>query len=401
MSNHITKVRMKVCTAAVITIFAMIAVPSSAEGAAEKSTPEWNVSLGYTADYWRNFAGGLRTDDVFIGLTALGVDWKSASGGLRSKVQVIHSNGNSFAEIVGETNVISNIEADRATRLLEAWLEYAPEDDDRSVKLGLYDLNSEFDVSEVGGALINSTFGIGVDFAQSGVSGPAIFPWGGLAVRGRWRFDDRWMLQSALIDGAPADPNSPRKFASVDIDSDQGALWVTELEHRTALWRAVVGHWRYSTKFEEFDGLADGSSKKSRQNSGTYGLIEGPIRQFDDRRLLAVLRLGKANPQFNGIDSTIQAALVLERPWLRREGEHIAMGVAYARNGRPARRLAIAAGEALLDKETTVEVSWRVPVSERIALQPDLQYVINPGSSPDVDDALAVGLRVEFDLTIR
>jgi porin len=116
---------------------------------------------------------------------------------------------------------------------------------------------------------------------------------------------------------------------------------------------------------------------------------------------LAVLRLGKANPQFNGIDSTIQAALVLERPWLRREGEHIAMGVAYARNGRPARRLAIAAGEALLDKETTVEVSWRVPVSERIALQPDLQYVINPGSSSDVDDALAVGLRVEFDLTIR
>jgi len=401
MSNHITKIFMRVCTAAVITICTMAAEPLSAGNPAEKAAPEWDVSLGYTADYWRNLEGGLRTDDVFIGLAALDIGWKSASGDLRSKVQVIHSNGNSFAEIVGETNLISNIEADRATRLLEAWLEYAPNDGDRSVKLGLYDLNSEFDVSEVGGALINSTFGIGIDLAQSGVSGPAIFPWGGFAIRGRWRFDDRWMLQSALIDGAPADPDSPRKFASFDLDSDQGALWIAELEHRAAQWRAVIGHWRYSARFDEFDGLADGSSKKSRRNSGTYGLIEGPIRHFDDRRLLAVLRLGEANPQFNGIDSTIQAALVLERPWLRRDGEHVAMGVAYARNGGPARRLAAAAGDALLAKETIIEVSWRVPISERISLQPDLQYVIDPGSASDVDDAFAVGLRVEFDLTIR
>jgi carbohydrate-selective porin OprB len=112
-----------------------------------------------------------------------------------------------------------------------------------------------------------------------------------------------------------------------------------------------------------------------------------------------MLRIGAAEPKFNVIESTIQAALVLERPWLGREGEHVALGVAYAQNGSPARRRASVAGESLLAHESLVELSWRVPVTSRLVLQPDLHYIFNPGSRSGLKDAFALGLRVELDLT--
>jgi porin len=364
-----------------------------------ESAPSWSLSLGYTSDFWRNLEGGRDTGSTVLGNATLILDFEGEPGGLRSRVHVNHNNGKSFSEIVGDTHVISNIEADRTTRILEAWLEFAPSTEDRSIKAGLYDLNTEFDVSEVGGAFINSTFGIGIDAAQSGVIGPSIFPYTGFALRGRWRFDERWMLQGVIIDGVPNDPDSPRKLASLKLDSDEGALWVAELEHRTEQWRAVIGHWRYSSSFDSFDSLATDTPRSSRGNSGTYGFIEGPVWQSGERRLLAVLRLGAANPKFNVIGSTVQAALVLERPWLMREGEHLALGIAHARNGGPARRLAAFDGESLLSRESLVELTWRIPLSQRLVLQPDIQYVLNPGSAPGIDDALAVGLRLELDLS--
>jgi porin len=361
------------------------------------TAPSWQVALGYTADVWRNVDGGARKGDTVMGQAEFALDIE-AGGGLRSRVHVIHNNGKSFSEIVGDSFVVSNIEADRATRLLEAWMEYAPSSDRRGLKLGVYNLNSEFDVSEVGGALINSTFGIGVDAAQSGVSGPSIFPYTGLALRGRWGFDDRWMVQGVIIDAVPVDPDSPRRFTSLKIDSDEGALWAGELERRGDRWRTVIGHWRYTASFEEFDGVAAASGRSSR-NSGTYGLIEGPVWEAGDRRLLAMLRLGAAHPRYNVIGSTAQAALVLERPWLRREGEHFAIGLAHARNGRPARRLADSLGEPLTGSETVIEMTWRIPLAERLAIQPDVHYIRNPGSATGTRDAFATGLRIEIDLT--
>jgi len=38
----------------------------------------------------------------------------------------------------------------------------------------------------------------------------------------------------------------------------------------------------------------------------------------------------------------------------------------------------------------------RLPVTGQLTLQPDVQYIINPGLEPNSDHALAVGLRFEL-----
>jgi porin len=37
-----------------------------------------------------------------------------------------------------------------------------------------------------------------------------------------------------------------------------------------------------------------------------------------------------------------------------------------------------------------------VRVTEWLTVQPDVQYVVNPGTDPALDDALVVGLRFEI-----
>ncbi|MBM4234016.1 MAG: carbohydrate porin [Gammaproteobacteria bacterium] len=358
----------------------------------------WDVAVTYTSDLWRNTKGGIERDSAYLDSLSLTLDWQSPSNGLHSHLHVIHNNGKSLSEKVGDTHIVSNIEADRGTRFLEGWIEYGSVTNrDRSIKAGIYDLNSEFDASEVSSALINSTFGSGIDIAQSGVVGPSIFPYTGLALRGCWRINDSWLLKGAVIDGIPIDEDHPRRVTSLKLSSKEGALAIAELEHRVDKIRTVIGHWRYSARFDKLDVLAGGEGN-SRRNVGTYMFIEGPVKQSGDRRLLVMVRLGAANPQLNAIGSTAQAALVFERPFLNRDGEYLALGFAQARFGGPVRRLSFLAGEKRPTRESVIELTWRLPLSRRIFLQPDLQYVINPGSDQDTQDALAVGLRVEVGL---
>lgn len=53
------------------------------------------------------------------------------------------------------------------------------------MRIGLYDLNSEFDALDDAGLFINSAFGVGTDIGLTGVNGPSIFPVTSLAVRAR------------------------------------------------------------------------------------------------------------------------------------------------------------------------------------------------------------------------
>jgi len=43
--------------------------------------------------------------------------------------------------------------------------------------------------------------------------------------------------------------------------------------------------------------------------------------------------------------------------------------------------------------ETTLEATWSFNVNEHLSIQPDFQYVISPGGSPAIDDAIVAGSR--------
>lgn len=132
------------------------ATAQAADVSAQESpdSPAYSLEAVYTADAWRNAHGGLRTGGAYLDnldLT-LSVDGERAWGvrGLSAYAYLLRNNSARFSErYVGDAMTVSNIDAPEATRLYEAWMEWAmgtarP----LSLRFGLYDLNSEFDTSD-------------------------------------------------------------------------------------------------------------------------------------------------------------------------------------------------------------------------------------------------------------
>ena len=56
-------------------------------------------------------------------------------------------------------------------------------------------------------------------------------------------------------------------------------------------------------------------------------------------------------------------------------------------------------GESTDRTETNIELTWRARVNDWLTLQPDVQYVMNPGTNPAVRNAWVVGLRFNVEVT--
>jgi porin len=77
------------------------------------------------------------------------------------------------------------------------------------------------------------------------------------------------------------------------------------------------------------------------------------------------------------------------------------MGLAAseARVGADYRAVRHRAGLPAERYERNVELTWRVPLGAHLVLQPDLQYIVNPGADRRIQDAWVVGLRMELSVT--
>jgi porin len=361
-------------------------------------TPPLLIEAAYTGEGWRNVSGGARRDGTYIDnidVVAM-LDAERAWGwtGTTLLVSGLHNNRPTLSDrIVGDIQAVSNIDTDGATRLYEAWVERAFEVG--AIKLGLIDLNSELDVNETGALFINSSHGIGPDFSQIGENGPSIFPITGLGTVLRWDASERLQIRVAAFEGTVGDPTHPRR-TTVDLESDEGALLVGEITVRpTETNRTVVGVWRHTGRSSSF---TDEEVLHRDESLGVYALTEGELFSRDETSLTGFLRVGVADSDMHQISRYIGAGLVWSAPMLaaaERE-EQLGIAVASITNGNPYLRAQAEQDAAFERHETAIELTYRIQALPWLALQPDLQYIINPGTDPALDDAWVVGLRFEL-----
>jgi len=353
----------------------------------------------YTGELWRNTTGGLRTGWKFLGDLdiAMEVDGERALGldGVTLFANGLFIHGGSLSgQLLGDVQTASNIEATRQARLFELWVEktygavHGP-----SLRVGLYDLNSEFDSSEVSSLFINSSHGIGPQIAQTGLNGPSIFPATALGARVRWTPARTWNAQLAVLDGVPGHPDRP---ASNDLrlDRDDGLLIVTEVSRAGARRsRLALGAWSYTAKFDEIapESAAE-PIRRSRDNHGVYVVLEG----HSEQGLSAFLRGGTANGRLNAFDEYIGAGVVYTGLLDRRPEDQLGFAIASVANGREYLSMRRADGAEADARETTLELTYRFATHEWLTLQGVIQHIINPGMDPALDDATAVALRFEL-----
>lgn len=355
---------------------------------AEADAGPFLIETTYTAETIANVSGGLRRgaryldnlDIIFEADLVAAVGWEGAQLHLYG----LYNNGKSISALAGDAQAVSNIETGtRAFRLYEAWIDQKI-GSAASLRVGLYDLNSEFDALDAAGLFVGSAHGIGTDISQTGLNGPSIFPSTSLAARLEVKPAKDWVIRAAMLDGVPGNPDRPKR-TTVRLGKGNGALLIGEVDAPVAGGRLLFGHWRYTASFDTHDGGRDDG------NAGFYVRGEAPLLSDDDRELAAFFRLGTAGGRFNMFDRFASAGIKLAGFVPNRADDEIGLAVAAAFTSR-GYRLANGAG----DSEVVGELTYRAQLTPWFALQPNIQYVGNPGADPAISDALVVGLRGEM-----
>ncbi len=366
----------------------LIAVPGASYGENESISFE----AVYTSDLLRNASGGIAEGSAYLDnldLT-LEIDAEALWGlpGVEVFLYGLYNNGTSFSErYVGDAQVVSNIETgEQALRLYEAWVQFAA-GETTNFRFGLYDLNSEFDALEASQLFMGSAHGIGTEISQSGVNGPSIFPNTSLALRTHAQLNDTWHLLVGVLDGVPGDPDETDKTA-VQLSSRDGALVISELQRVRSSSRLLLGAWSYTSKTDSLSG--QGTTNDRRRNAGAYVRGEAVISESKGE-LMAFGRFGIADDNVNLFSRFYSGGLTWRSFMQNRPSDELGIAFAWAE----------ASGSAPVTaekREIAYELTYRMQVTDWFAVQPNIQYVQNPGLDPALDNALVVGARFEFQL---
>jgi len=310
--------------------------------------------------------------------------------------ELLWNHGSKPNRRIGTVQGVSNLEvAQNAARLYATWIEHEFKASGTSVLFGLYDLNSEFYATDASGLLIHPSFGIGIDFSQSGRNGPSIFPNLGLALRVKQPLADGLYLQGAVIDGVPGNPDHPGR-TTIHLSRDDGALFVGEFGWqqrgddgpKPGHWG--LGAWRYTQRTARID---DGSQLE--HNQGAYALAQGLLFDAERARTTGFVRAGIANRRVNAVDVGFDAGVLVEQPFGKDGPAALTAGVAIARFGQPQRQAQRDAGVDTAARETALEVGARWQLHPALALQPLLQRVWHVGGRTGAHETIA-GLRIEW-----
>ena len=319
-------------------------------------------------------------------------------------MMALGTHGDDPGEATGTVNAPSNLTANNAFRLFELWYEQAFFQDRIGVLVGLYAADSEFDVKDTAAVFLNGAFGTGLDFSETGRNGPSIFPITSVGVRVRAAVSEEITWRGAVLDGVPGDPNDSGATAIRFRDGD-GLLILNEVNYEPggfAFLRFGLGAWLYTGEFADVRDInANGTAVGRDGSEGIYGFAEGVIYsepQAPDQGLSGFLRVGKAEEDVNQIGAYYAAGLIYTGLVPGRNLDVLGLGVSVGVNGEKFRTAQKSAGTPVTNSETALELTYRAQILPWFSLQPVLQYYVDPGSDPQMDDIIGVGFRFSVNL---
>lgn len=382
-------------------LVATYALGLGAAHASEGQEPSaFTLSATYKADVASVLSGG-REGGVFLDNLDVEFDadlsralrWSGAT----AHIHLLNNSGAAPNDRAGTLQGIDNIEVARQRgRVFEAWVQQAFANDSASLRVGLYDLNSDFYVNEAAGLLLAPAFGIGSELAASGPNGPSIFPSTALAARLEWRPTEEIALRTAVINaraGVLGDPGS------VDLDFDDGALLIAE-----AAWQGPVslamGGWHYSEDQDDIRDVDGAGDPVQRHAQGAYLTAERRLFGADEdaRRTTAFARAGVSDGDTTPFIGGWQAGVLVEGVTPGRPNSAFSFGayqgVLSDKHRANERDLGIDADRA----ETSFEITYSDRLCKWLSVQPDLQYFPNPGADGARDPVWAGLVRFTVEL---
>lgn len=280
--------------------------------------------------------------------------------------------------LTGELQTLSNIEAYNNLTLYEFWYQHSFANGAVKLLVGLHDYNSTFYSLDSAGLFTLSSLGIGPEIAQVG---PSIFPTTAAAVHLTFTRGEQYFLIAAY-DGVPGDPQHPHGTHVVFNRSD-GVLTAAEWGFASEKnYKIALGGWQTTAEVE-----SPIDAKPSDNNYGYYLIGE----KYFSENLAAFFQYGYADSKKNQLDDYVGMGITYNELWIANDA--IGLGYAQVKNSDPY----LSVYPDVLAAERVVELTYAFPLTEKLHMQASLYHVEHPSMEPDVDNTLALGVRLYIE----
>jgi porin len=404
----------------------------------------YGISLGLTetSEILGNTSGGVREGFEYDGLTTATVqldtqrafNWR---GGLLNVSALDVHGRNLSADNLDTLQTASGIEADDGFRLWEAWYQQSFWQNQADVKIGQQSLDQEFMVSQNALLFVNTMFGWPMIPSADMLSGGPAYPLSSPGIRLRAQPTGPWSFLAGVFDDNPSGigPTSDQDSQRLDRNGtnfrvNDNPLMIAEIQFsRPALGDLEfvdqsilpgtykLGMWYDAGKFADqrfgTDGLSlatgNGIARLHRGNYSIYAVADQMLWREspqDEKSVSFFTRVMGAPGDRNLIDFSLNAGFNYREPFEHREDDVVGLGLGYAHVSNRASDLDRDTGTIAQNGETFVELTYQYAFAPWWSLQPDAQYVFNPGAgivdpndpsgTKRVENETVIGLRTNI-----
>jgi porin len=410
-------------------------------GGVRTKLADYGISFGLQeqTEVWGNLAGGIKQGTAYDGLTTadLCIDLDTA---LHWQGATIYAYGFQIwgpgptDDYVGALQLISSIEAKPSSKLYDLWFEQQLFDQKLAIRFGQEGLDDEFMAAPYDALFLNSSFTYPGLAALDLPSGGPAYPLAAPFARVLFAPTKEVTLISGVFTADPAPPGSGdpqlRDRHGTAFRLDDHALSITEvsyspasLEDRGLPGVYKIGMWIATGPFADPLLDTDGVSLANPATNGTplthagdyafYAIANQTLwhkPKTDGQRIGVFLNIMHAPDDRNLISLFITGGMNWQGPFPGRSNDVAGVALTYAGLSAAARRYSrdviyyTSLGAPYAQGEAIIEGTYLVQLTPWFSLQPDLQYVINPGAgipTPQAPTPLKNDLIVGMRMTVN
>ncbi len=361
-----------------------------------------SLSVNETADLLGNPSGGFRQAVDFQGLAVATLTLDTGKflgwpGGLFNvSAEQIHGR-NLDSDALGDLHSNTSTLSVRGTRLWELWYQQSL-GPDFNVRAGLQSIDQEYMISPTSASFVNANFGWPLLPSQDLPNGGPIYPLSALGLRLEATPRPWLKLLAGVYNGSPVAAGCNQAPPLCDPSGTQfplngGQLAITELQLAPPGWN-LPGHFKLGGWYdsERFSVNAFAAPPAAISPAPTYPGDWSVYAVADQmvwkgkagRNLILFSRAFMAPSDRNPIALELAGGALLKAPLADRPNDSAGLAVDYGGIGDAVRRIDLEAEQAGLGhfartEETVVEASYQAAITRWLQLQPDIQYIWNPG----------------------
>lgn len=394
-----------------------LAATASAESG-ENAPPwmEWNYATGdwggnrplidhrgvelfatYTAQVWGNVAGGIQPGATCNGLMQFGLEadlgpligWEGATF---NTTWIWISGGRATTDYTGALFLASSTEAPVGFRALDLWLQQKFSGDVFTLRLGMFNADRDFTISEGASLFLNAGFGWPLLYAGR-LGGPPAYPFAAPGLYGAVEPGGGWKFQAAVMQGEVWPPSQDPTGFYWRLDRYNGLLFLGEAQY---VWKHVPlpGTAKFGAVLD--GGFADYTDNPDSSWGGSffYGIIDQMIwREPGVGSPQGISLFGRAGfsgtPDRNPVGMLLNAGCTRTGPFPGRDDDAAGFGLVWTRLS-PGQASGLPGDER--GNEFVLEATYEAQLTPWFELQPDVQFVVFPGGSNALPGALVLGM---------